>query len=77
MLDGRWTEVRLPHHELSGPDLYGSDLSQEGARFELRGVPWAWAYFLSSPRGPAGFLVVGADQEPAETERFLLKHLRP
>jgi len=75
LLDGRWTEVRQPHHELSGPDLTGTVLPQEGARFELRGVPWAWAYSLSSPRGPAGFLVVGAEQEPAEGERFLLQVL--
>jgi len=75
LLDGRWTEVRLPQHELSGPDLIGTVLPQEGAAFELRGVPWAWAYSLSSPRGPAGFLVVGAGQEPAEGERFLLQVL--
>ncbi len=75
LLDGRWTEVRLPHHELTGPDLTGTVLPQEGAPFGLRDVPWAWAYSLSSPRGPAGFLVVGADQEPAETERFLLQVL--
>src|ERR1700733_10729198 len=30
LLDGRWTEVRLPHHELSGPALNGSVLPQEG-----------------------------------------------
>jgi sugar diacid utilization regulator len=75
LLDGRWTEVRLPHHELAGPDLTETALPQEGARFGLQGVPWAWAYSLSSPRGPAGFLVAGADQEPAETERFLLQVL--
>jgi hypothetical protein len=39
LLDGRWTEVRLPHHEPSGPALTPSVLPQEGARFELRGVP--------------------------------------
>ena len=38
-------------------------------------MPWAWAYSLSSPGGPAGFLVAGADAEPAETERFLLQVL--
>jgi sugar diacid utilization regulator len=74
-LDGRWTEVRLPHHEACGPDVTGTVLPQEGARFELRNVPWAWAYSLSSPRGPAGFLVVGAGQEPDEGERFLLQVL--
>jgi sugar diacid utilization regulator len=75
LLDGRWTEVRRPLHELSGPDLTGTVLPQEGAPAGLHDVPWAWAYSLSSPRGPAGFLVVGADQEPAETERFLLQVL--
>jgi len=75
LLDGRWTEVRLPHHELTGPDLTATILPLEGAPFRLRDVPWAWAYSLSSPGGPAGFLVVGADQEPAETERFLLQVL--
>ena len=75
LLDGRWTEVRLPHHELTGPDLTSAILPLEGAPFRLRDVPWAWAYSLSSPGGPAGFLVVGADQEPAETERFLLQVL--
>jgi sugar diacid utilization regulator len=75
LLDGRWTEVRRPHHELTGPDLTGTVLPLEGASFRLHDVPWAWAYSLSSPGGPTGFLVVGADQEPAETERFLLQVL--
>ena len=52
LLDGRWTEVRLPHHELAGPVLTGTALPQEGARFGLQGVPWAWAYSLSSPARP-------------------------
>jgi sugar diacid utilization regulator len=44
-------------------------------RFRLAGVPWSWAYSLSSPRGPSGYLVVGAEQEPSESERFLLQVL--
>src|SRR5690348_6477409 len=73
-LDGRWTEVRVAHHEPSGADLDGS-IPPEGVRFELAGVPWSWAYSMSTPRGPSGCLVVGAEQEPAEDERFLLQVL--
>jgi sugar diacid utilization regulator len=74
-LDGQWAEVRQPSHELTGPDLAGIALPQEGARFGLRGVAWSWAYPMSSPRGPAGLLVVGADREPAESEQFLVQIL--
>jgi sugar diacid utilization regulator len=49
--------------------------TQDGVRFELAGVPWSWAYSMSSPRGPSGYLVVGAEQEPAESERFILQVL--
>jgi hypothetical protein len=38
-------------------------------------VPWSWAYSLSSRHGPAGYLVVGANAPPAESERFLLQVL--
>jgi hypothetical protein len=74
-LDGRWTEVRVPEHEPSGPDLARTVPTQEGVRFELTGVPWSRAYSISNPRGPSGYLVVGAEQEPAEGERFLLQLL--
>jgi sugar diacid utilization regulator len=74
-LDGGWTEVRLPDHDPSGPDIADGISAQEGVRFELTGVPWSWAYSMSSPRGPSGYLVVGAKQEPTESERFLLQVL--
>ena len=71
-LDRRWTEVRVPQHEPSGGDL-DDNIPPEGVRFDLAGVPWSWAYPMSSPRGPSGCLVAGAEQEPAEGERFLLQ----
>jgi sugar diacid utilization regulator len=74
-LDGRWTEVRLPQHEPAGPDLAQAVPSQDGLRFELTGVPWSWAYSMSIPRGQSVYLVVGAEHEPAEGERFLLQLL--
>jgi sugar diacid utilization regulator len=73
-IDRRWTEVRVPHHEPSGTDLDGS-IAADGVRFELAGVPWSWAYSMSSPRGASSYLVVGAEQEPTESERFLLQVL--
>jgi sugar diacid utilization regulator len=75
LLDGRWSEVRLPHHEPSGTDLTDGIPSWDGVRFELTGVPWSWAYPMSTPRGPSGYLVVGAEREPAGSERFLLQVL--
>lgn len=75
LFDGRWTEIRVPEHHPSGPDLQASIPVQEGVRFGLAGVPWSWAYPIFSPRGPSGYLVVGAEQEPDESERFLLQVL--
>ncbi len=72
---GRWTEIRVPEHQPSGPDLEESIPVREGVRFGLAGVPWSWAYPISSPRETSGYLVVGAEQEPAESERFLLQVL--
>ncbi len=50
-------------------------LAAEGGPVTLAGVPWSWAYSLSSRHGPAGYLVVGAQVPPAEGERFLLQVL--
>ncbi len=75
LLDGRWQVVRMPGHEPRRSDLASIIPAQDGTRFELAGVPWSWAYSMSSPRGPSGYLVVGAEREPAESERFLLQVL--
>jgi len=79
-LDGRWQDARAPGWEAgrreparpdglpgAGPDRAG-DLS-------LDGVPWSWAYSLSSPSGPSGYLVVGSRGPPAADEQFLLEVL--
>jgi sugar diacid utilization regulator len=75
LLDGGWTEVRVPHHELVSPSPDGGISAHDGGSVELAGVPWAWAYSMSSPRGPSGYLVVGAEQEPTDSEQFLLQVL--
>ena len=81
LLDGQWRDV--------GPlDQDGRSASRpviESARFgadtthsmpvELAGVPWSYAFSLGSPHGPAGYLVVGAEQAPADSEHFLLQLL--
>jgi DNA-binding PucR family transcriptional regulator len=75
LLDGGWTEVRVPHHELVGPGPDDGIFAHDGGCVELAGVPWSWAYSISSPRGPSGYLVVGAEREPAESDQFLLQVL--
>lgn len=75
LLDGQWLEVRAPVHEPRSVDAANLVLAHEGTRFELTGVPWSWAYSLANPRGPSGYLVVGARRELAKSERFLLQVL--
>jgi sugar diacid utilization regulator len=71
-LDGRWAEVRIPAHEPVGRDLPDGKWAQHGGPVPLTGVPWSWVYPMSIPRGPSGYLVVGAEQEPSEAQHFLL-----
>jgi sugar diacid utilization regulator len=75
LLGGQWQEVRVPGHEPLRSDLASITPARDGTPFELTGVPWSWAYSMSNPRGPSGYLVVGTDQEPTESERFLLQVL--
>jgi hypothetical protein len=39
---------------------------------DVPGAAWAWAFSLVSPDSTVGHLVVGADDEPAEDEHFML-----
>jgi sugar diacid utilization regulator len=71
-LDGRWAEVRIPAHEPVSRDLPDGKWAQQDGPVRLTGVPWSWVYPMSIPRGPSGYLVVGAEQEPSEAQRFLL-----
>jgi sugar diacid utilization regulator len=72
-LDGRWMDIQLPRRRASSlPQLM---LAAGGGPVTLAGVPWAWAYSLSSRHGPAGYLVVGAQAPPTEIEQFLLQVL--
>ena len=72
-LDGRWQEVRLPGR--TATSLPAVIDAADGGPVTLAGVPWSWAYSLSSRHGPAGYLVVAAPAPPAESERFLLQVL--
>ena len=72
-LDGRWQEVRLPGR--TATSLPAVLDAAGGGPVTLAGVPWSWAYSLSSRHGPAGYLVVAAPAPPAESERFLLQVL--
>ena len=80
-LDGHWQDLRIPRRPGLSANLPAvtpagpGSPAADGGRVEVPGVPWSWAYSLSSPHGPSGYLVVGADGQPAENERFLLQVL--
>jgi hypothetical protein len=80
-LDGRWQPVQVPAREAGPVSLPGvlptadGHPAAAGGALVLGGVAWSWAYSLSGPHGPAGYLVVGAEARPAESERFLLRVL--
>jgi sugar diacid utilization regulator len=80
-LDGQWQDLGIPGRAgapVSLPVLAaeaGGGAVPDGGRLEITGVPWSWAYSLSSPHGPSGYLLVGASSRPAESEQFLLQVL--
>src|SRR3984893_57216 len=74
-LDGRWQDVRVPGRNGMSVNLPDAVPAADGGQFTLVGVPWSWAYSLSRPQGPSGYLVVGAQVPPADSERFLLQVL--
>ncbi|MGH3205705.1 MAG: PucR family transcriptional regulator [Streptosporangiaceae bacterium] len=69
-LDGRWQDVRLSGRKAAS--LPAIVAAADGGPVTLADVAWSWAYSLSSRHGPTGYLVVGAPDPPAESERFLL-----
>jgi len=71
-LDGGWAEVRVPAHEPVSRGLPDGKWPQQEGPVRLAGVPWSWAYQVPIPPGQSGYLVVGAEQEPSEAQRFLL-----
>jgi DNA-binding PucR family transcriptional regulator len=79
-LDGRWQDIGLPARAGKRVSQSAGYLAPdvgpvaEGPAM-LPGVPWSWAYPLSAPNGPTGFLVVGAVAVPEEGQRFLLQVL--
>src|SRR5262249_11288692 len=79
--NGRWQDVQVPGRGAAteGPlriAVLTSIVLPAGGQVELADVPWAWAYPLSSPHGPGGYLIVGAAAGPlAESEHFLLQVL--
>jgi sugar diacid utilization regulator len=72
-VDGNWQDVRIAAG--TATSLPAVIDAADGGPVTLAGVPWSWAYSLSSRHGPAGYLVVGAPAPPPESERFLLQVL--
>ncbi|HEV7469565.1 MAG TPA: helix-turn-helix domain-containing protein [Pseudonocardia sp.] len=59
------------------PDLTARLVELDGREGSVDGTDaaWMWAYPLRALGGQAGYLVVGADAEPSENRRFLLRML--
>ena len=82
-LDGRWRDIRAGGRKgrsTSVPAItpvWPGGLVTSDAEIKVPGVPWSWAYSLSSPGGPSGYLVVGADCAPEANERFVLNRVQP
>jgi DNA-binding PucR family transcriptional regulator len=80
-LDGHWRDVGPLGQEgrsASRPVIRSASLGADithSVQVEMAGVPWSYAYSLGSPHGPSGYLVVGAEQAPADGEHFLLQLL--
>src|ERR1700722_7713948 len=72
-LDGLWQDVKVPGRKAAR--LPAVVDAAEGGPVTVIDVPWSWAYSLSSRHRPTGYLVVGAQTPPAESERFLLQVL--
>lgn len=49
-----------------------SRLDRAGGSVAIPGADWAWAFALPGVRGASGHLVVTADAEPSQSERFLI-----
>ncbi len=77
-LDGQWRDIRPANREdrpagtpviiPAGIDAGGGD----SMPVQLAGVPWSYAYSLSTAHGPPGHLVVGAEQPPDDDEQSWL-----
>ncbi len=50
-------------------------LGSAGGALSIVGQPWGWAYPLRSLEGDFGYLVVGAEGEPAQSAQLLLRVL--
>jgi sugar diacid utilization regulator len=78
LVDGQWQDVGVAGRRAGPadlPDIVPARAGEAGASVELPGVPWSWAYSLSNRHGLSGYLVVGATEPPADSERFLLQVL--
>ena len=65
--------ARIP---AGAPGTRGVPGPTAGGLFTLEDVLWSWAYALVGRHGRFGYLVVGAKEEPAAGDRFVL-HVLP
>jgi sugar diacid utilization regulator len=72
-IDGRWHDA-VPT-QLEYPAAVAAEVSalgHAGGPVSLIDAAWGWAFPLVQDAGTSGYVVIAADEQPAEAERFLL-----
>jgi sugar diacid utilization regulator len=75
LLDRVWQEIGRGRREVAPAETVSAAACSDGGRISPATAPWAWAYPIPAPSGETGCLVVSADQEPGESQHFLLRSL--
>lgn len=75
VLDRAWQDIGLRGQRLRAADVARAVRAPDGGPITVTDVPWAWVYPM--PAGPdhAGYLVVGAYDEPTASDHHLLAAL--
>jgi sugar diacid utilization regulator len=72
---GAWQDAGYGGRGLRPADVAAACSGPQGGRVRPAGSAWAWAYPIPAAHGLAGFLVVGAEEEPPESDHSLLQAL--
>lgn len=75
LIDRKWQDIGRRGHDVQAAEVTRLARSVRGGRITPADVAWAWAYPIPVGQGWAGWLVVGADSEPAKNDQFVLRSL--
>jgi sugar diacid utilization regulator len=75
LLDRVWQEIGRGRYAIAPSATVSAAACADGGRVAPPGAARSWAYPIPVPPGQAGCLVVSADQEPKESDHFVLRFL--